>query len=190
MLASLPSLGSSMASETNAANLVWRRSRASKPSRRLSSGWEAWYTLSTSGIASTVLCTTSIDTCSSYNRSMVRRRSALRDRRTRWPLHDFWMRRAAFSRSLSWCLCCRSAWALATVLEAPAAEWGPHEVLVNGFTAFWPLRLTFRAFRELPVKVGNMTLWTFGGEGLPNLAMEGHCDARQTDVFLSRASGT
>jgi hypothetical protein len=29
-------------------------------------------------------------------------------------------------------------------------------VLVNGFIAFWPLRLTFRALRELPVKVGNM----------------------------------
>lgn len=29
-------------------------------------------------------------------------------------------------------------------------------MLVNGFMARWPLRLTFRDLRELPVKVGNM----------------------------------
>jgi len=43
-------------------------------------------------------------------------------------------------------------------LEAPAAALGVHDVLVKGFIVFWPLRLTFRVLRELPVKVGNMLL--------------------------------
>ncbi len=49
----------------------------------------------------------------------------------------------------------RSACAFETVLVAFEAVEGLQDVLLNGFPA-WPLRLTVRGRRELPVNVENM----------------------------------
>jgi hypothetical protein len=76
-------------------------------------------------------------------------------RRTLCPRHTRWRRCDALSRSRSCCLCWRSTWALATVLEAPEAEADNRPVPVKGLLDLWPPRLTLR-LRELPVKLGNM----------------------------------
>lgn len=145
-----------MAPEAKQANLVCRRSRASRHRRCWSWGLETWYTVRTSGVASNALGSASAGPPWPYSRSRACRRAVLRFLRDRWPLHILCMCCAALNRSLSCCLCARSAWACATVWEAPGAARGAHDVLVKGFIAFWPLRLTFRPLRELPVKVGNM----------------------------------
>lgn len=62
---------------------------------------------------------------------------------------------AALKRCRSACRFSRSACAFDTALVAFEAEDGLQEVLENGFPA-WPLRLTFRGRRELPVNVENM----------------------------------
>lgn len=96
--------------------------------------------------------------------------------RTLWPLQTRCIFFAAFSLSLSCCLCCRSTCAFCTVFFVPEA-FGAHELAAKGLV-FWPDRLTCLVLRLLPLNVWNMVmqnvyphlpivLWNYGGSIMP-----------------------
>lgn len=77
-----------------------------------------------------------------------------------WPLHTRCISFDAAISSRSFCLFSLSAWALATVCEAPEGA-AVQDELPQGFEGLCPLRFTFLARFEFPVKVGNMLTLIF-----------------------------
>lgn len=91
-----------------------------------------------------------------YSASNSCRRRSRSCRRFLWPLHTLWRCLAAASSSRSRCLLSRSAWAWATVLEAPDCAGAQPELAPHGFVFRCPLRSTCRGRRDEPENVVNM----------------------------------